>query len=227
MGWSNNLLPLILFSIFPSFIYLMMKQDEGLKGLQGAMGKALATIPISPNQWTLLSILIAIAAGAMVAIGNLPFGLALFALAALFDVIDGAVARARGEVSVLGGFIDGVADRFVEAIFLFSLMFYPLPTILIDPKIWLASVVFLGTCMPSFIRAYADHKGVITREKALALGGICERSERIAIVVIGLGIGLALSMNFFIYSLILVSALSLITILQRLHQITSQPKVKA
>jgi hypothetical protein len=46
-------------------------------------------------------------------------------------------------------------------------------------------------------------------------------------VVIGLGIGLALSMNFFIYSLILVSALSLITILQRLHQITSQPKVKA
>ena len=202
----------------------MIKQDAGLKGLQGRIGKALAIIPLSPNQWTLLSVLIALGAGAMVAINNLPLGLALFALAALFDVIDGAVARARGEASAMGGFIDGVADRFVEAIFLFSFMSYPLPLILIDPKIWIASVVFLGTCMPSFIRAYADHKGVISREKANALGGICERSERIVMIVIGLAAGLALSMDYFIYSLIIVSTLSLVTILQRLNQINRTKK---
>jgi len=194
----------------------MLKQDQGLKGIQASVGKALAIIPLTPNQWTLLSVLIAIVAGAMIAIGNLYVGLALFAVAALFDVIDGAVARARNEVSALGGFIDGVADRFVEAIFLFSLMFFPLPTVLIDPKIWLALVIFLGTCMPSFIRAYADHKRAISREKALALGGICERSERILIIVAGLGAGLLISMDVFVYSLIMVAILSLVTILQRL-----------
>ncbi|MFH0737261.1 MAG: CDP-alcohol phosphatidyltransferase family protein, partial [Candidatus Micrarchaeota archaeon] len=180
----------------------------------------LAIIPLTPNQWTLLSIVIALAAGAMVAMGNLPLGLGLFALAALSDVIDGAVARARNEVSALGGFMDGVSDRFVEAIFLFSFMFYPLPTLLIDPKIWIASVIFLGTCMPSFIRAYADHKAVVSREEANALGGICERSERILLIVIGLGAGLALAMDYFVYSLILASALSLVTIMQRLYQIS-------
>jgi archaetidylinositol phosphate synthase len=200
----------------------MLKQDEGLKGIQASLGKALAMIPLTPNQWTLSSILIAMVAGAMIAIGNLYAGLALFALAALSDVIDGAVARARGETSVLGGFIDGVADRFVEAIFLFSFMFFPLPVVLIDPKIWLALVVFLGTCMPSFIRAYADHKGVISREKALALGGIFERSERVGLVIIGLAIGIIYSMQFFVYALILAAVMSLATIIQRLYEITKK-----
>lgn len=198
----------------------MLKQTEAPKKLQDRMGSALAVIPLSPNQWTVLSVLVALGAATMIAGGNLVFGLALFAVAAVLDVVDGAVARARGEASALGGFIDGVADRFVEAIFLFSFMFYPLPTVYLDPKIWLAALVFLGTCMPSFVRAYADHKGVITREKALSLGGICERSERLIIVMTGLAAGLLYSMDYFIYAIILAAALSFITVLQRLFAIT-------
>ena len=197
----------------------MLKQIGFSKKLQQSLGQFLAAITLSPNQWTVLSLLIAVVAGAMIALGDLFLGLLLFAVAGAFDLIDGAVARARGEVSELGGFIDGVADRFVEAIFLFSFMFYALPTILIDPKIWLAAVIFLGTCMPSFIRAYADHKGVLSREKALALGGICERSERLALLVLGLAAGIFISMEYFVYSLILVSALSLVTVVQRLLRI--------
>jgi phosphatidylglycerophosphate synthase len=201
----------------------MLKQDRNAKSVQSSIGKALAIIPLTPNQWTVLSLFVAIAAGIMIAFsGNLVFGLALFALAGMMDLIDGAVARARGEVSALGGFIDGVVDRFVEAVFLFSFMFVPLPSVLgIDAKIWLASLVFLGTCMPSFIRAYADHKGVLKREEALALGGIFERSERIGLLVLGLAAGIFFSMGFFVYSIILASALSLVTIVQRLSSITN------
>lgn len=205
----------------------MLKQDSGAKGLQASLGRALAIIPLSANGWTLLSVIAALAAAAMIALNNLFAGLALFALAGLCDVIDGAVARARGQTSEIGGFIDGVADRFVEALFLFSFMFYQLPTVIADPKIWLALVIFLGTCMPSFIRAYADHKGAISRDKALALGGVFERGERILLIVAGLAAGLALNMDYFIYALILASALSLATILQRLFAILSQPKVSA
>lgn len=216
----------------------MLKQDEGAKGIQSGAGKLLAAIPLSPNQWTLLSVLVALGAGISIALTqNIVLGLALFSVAALCDIIDGAVARARNETSALGGFIDGVADRFVEGIFLFSLMFVPLPFVLIDSRVWLALTVFLGTCMPSFVRAYADHKGIISREKALALGGICERSERVLIIIIGLVAGLALGMEFFIYALMLASLLSLATVLQRLNSIiresksgpqaSNQPKVKA
>lgn len=201
----------------------MLKQNKSLKGSQDKAGNILAAMPLSPNQWTLLSVVFAIAGAIVIAYaGNIPAGLAFFVLSAASDAIDGAVARARKHVTVLGGFIDGVADRFVEAIFLFSFMFYPLPSIIIDPRIWLASAIFLGACMPSFIRAYADHKGVIGREKAMALGGICERSERLLLLVAGLVAGIFFGMGYFVYALILVSALSLITIFQRLYWIAAE-----
>ncbi len=197
----------------------MLKQSNAPKKIQSRMGSILAVIPLSPNQWTVLSLIAAIVAAIMIGLGNLVPGLALFALAGALDMVDGAVARARGEVTDLGGFIDGVSDRFVEALFLFSFMFYPLPTIFIDPKIWLASLIFLGTCMPSFIRAYADHKKVITHEEALALGGFFERSERIILIVLGLVFGLVWGMQFFIAYIIAASVFSLVTIIQRLAAI--------
>lgn len=197
----------------------MLKQNAGLRGFQSSIGNILSRIPLTPNQWTVLSLLVAVLAAAMIASNELVNGLLLFALAGALDLVDGAVARARGEVSKLGGFIDGVADRFVEAIFLFSFMFYSLPQVIIDPKIWLASVIFLGTCMPSFVRAYADHKGVVSQEKALAMGGLLERGERLILILVGLAGGIFYSMEVFVYSLILVSFLSLMTILQRIFSV--------
>ena len=200
----------------------MLKQNEGLRGLQAAMGNALAAIPLTPNQWTFLSVALALVAALAVAVtNNLVLGLALFAFAALFDVIDGAVARARNQTSALGGFVDGVADRFVEASFIFSFMFIPLPTVIADPKIWLALLIFLGTCMPAFIRAYADHKGVISREKALAMGGIFERSERLLVILLGLAAGMLVSMDYFVYAVIAAVSLSSLTVLQRLFAVAS------
>ena len=197
----------------------MLKQEKMLKDLQAQVGKSLAIVPLTPNAWTLISVLVAFLGAAIIVSGYLGIGLFFFVISAALDMVDGAVARARGQATALGGFLDGVSDRFVEAAFLFSLMFVPLPFIFIDPRIWIAMVLFLGTSMPSFIRAYADHKGVISRENALALGGICERSERIIIIVLGVAAGLLLSMNFLVYSLIAVSVLSLATVLQRLDKI--------
>jgi len=197
----------------------MLKQSEKPKMMQERIGSLFAIIPLSPNQWTVLSLLVAIVAAVMIGRADLVVGLALFAVAGALDMIDGAVARARGEVSALGGFLDGIVDRFVEALFLFSFMFYPLPIVFIDPKIWLAALVFLGTCMPSFVRAYADHKGIVSREKANALGGVFERGERIILLVAGLAVGLVYGLEFFVYAIIAASLLSLITIIQRLWTI--------
>lgn len=202
----------------------MLKQNEGSRSIQKTIGRFFAIIPISANQWTILSVIIALIAAYFISTNNLYAGLSLFGFSAFCDLIDGAVARARNQVSELGGFIDGVCDRFVEAIFLFSFMFYPLPFIVFDQRVWIGILIFIGTSMPSFIRAYADHKGIISREFALKLGGVFERSERLLLMMLGLFVGLAIGMEFFIYSIILSIFLSIITIFQRLFAIISYRK---
>jgi len=194
----------------------MLKQDEKSRTVQTKIGGMLSFIPLSPNQWTVLAVLIAVIAAYEIAVGELVYGLVLFVIAGLLDMVDGAVARARGETTKFGGFLDGISDRLVEALFLFSMMFYPLPTILIDAKIWLAGLIFLGTCMPSYVRAYADHNEVITHEKARALGGIFERSERVILLIIGMTAGIFVSMDYFIYAVILGIILSAVTVIQRI-----------
>ncbi len=201
----------------------MIKQNSFLRNVQSGLGLLFAKIPISPNDWTILSLLIALFAAFNIASGNLFFGLSLFVLSALCDAIDGAVARARGETSKVGAFIDGISDRFVEFLFLFSFMFVSLPLIYLDAKIWISLAVFFGTMMPSFVRAYSDHKEVLSKKDANALGGLCERSERIILLVLGLLVSLlANTMNYFVYALILVIIFSIITILQRLFIILSK-----
>ena len=194
----------------------MLKQNEKSKSLQLKIGGMLSFIPLSPNQWTIVAVVVAVIAAYEIAIGELAYGLVLFVLAGALDMVDGAVARARGEVTKLGGFLDGISDRLVEALFLFAMMFYPLPYIWIDPRIWLALLVFLGTCMPSYVRAYADHNQVISHEKAKALGGIFERSERVLLLAIGMAAGLLYSMDYFVYAVIAAVVLSAVTVVQRI-----------
>jgi len=195
----------------------MLKQNEKSRSIQVKIGGILSVIPLSPNQWTFISLIVALVAAYFIISGELIYGLVFFVLAGVLDLVDGAVARAREQTTRLGGFLDGLSDRFVEALFLFSMMFYPLPDVLIDSRIWLALLIFLGTCMPSFVRAYAEHNQVISHEKAKAMGGIFERSERIILIAIGMVLGIFFSMEYFVYAVILAVILSAITVIQRIY----------
>ncbi len=195
----------------------MLKGRKSSKGVQERIGELLAFIPLRPNHWTVLAIFLGLmGALAITLMQNLYFGLLLFVVGGAMDMVDGAVARARNEATRFGGFLDGVSDRFMEAIFLFAFMFYPLPEILIDSKIWLAGLIFIGTCMPSFIRAYAEHNKVISHTSAKKMGGLFERSERLILLAAGLFAGIILSMDYFVGAVILSVILSSITVLQRI-----------
>lgn len=195
----------------------MLKQNSSSKGIQEKLGEKLAFIPLRPNHWTVLALILGVmGAFAIALMQDLTLGLVLFVFGGALDMVDGAVARARNESTKFGGFLDGVSDRFMEALFLFAFMFYPLPEILIDSKIWIASLVFLGTCMPSFVRSYADHHGVITNKNAKKMGGIFERSERLLLITAGLAAGIVVSMDYFVGAIILAVLLSAITVLQRI-----------
>ncbi|MBN2121584.1 CDP-alcohol phosphatidyltransferase family protein [Candidatus Micrarchaeota archaeon] len=195
----------------------MLKQESGTRKFQESVGRTLAFIPLRPNHWTVLALLFGVLGAFSIALlGDLPMGILFFVLGAATDMVDGAVARARNEATKFGGFLDGVTDRFMEALFLFAFMFSPLPEILLDAKIWLAGLVFMGTCMPSYIRAYSEHHGLLTNAKAKAMGGLLERSERLILLILGLAAGVLLGMDYFVSAVILAFFLSCVTVLQRI-----------
>jgi hypothetical protein len=87
--------------------------------LASVLVKGLAPLPITPNQVTLLSGAIGIAAGVMIAISPLdgtwhvPVAGGLLYLSLLFDCADGQLARLRGQSSMIGTFLDGLVDAIV------------------------------------------------------------------------------------------------------------------
>jgi phosphatidylserine synthase len=76
----------------------------------------LAPLPITPNQVTLLSGLVGLLAGIVIATAPLepslqvPFGGVLLYLSILLDCADGQLARLRGETSMVGRMLDGCVD---------------------------------------------------------------------------------------------------------------------
>ena len=57
------------------------------------------------------------------AVGEIITGAVLIIISGLFDVLDGAVARAHGKLTPFGGVFDSVCDRYADAI-IFAGMIY-------------------------------------------------------------------------------------------------------
>ncbi len=194
----------------------MLKSGGMAGGVSSSLGKYLGWVPLSPNQITVLAVLCAIAGFGLFYLGEYWLGLAAFALAFLLDAVDGAVARARGETSKMGGFLDGVSDRLVEFFLLISLLFVPLGMPYAPDAFWIILVLFFGTCMAAFVKAYAAYQGALTREEADKMPGILERGERGAFLMLFV----FLVLYGFAYAWVLFAAialLSILTFLQRLR----------
>ena len=181
------------------------------------LGLIFSKIPLTPNQWTVLSIIPAIFGFASLAYWRrMDYAIALFAASALIDGIDGGVARVTGSVSNLGAYLDGMIDRIVEALLLFGLMFYGVPDYLVPNYFWVALLLFAGTGITSYARAYADHRKVITDEKKLRrMGGLLERPERLILVFLGMAASFW-NPIYLAQAIALASILAVLTVFQRM-----------
>jgi CDP-diacylglycerol--glycerol-3-phosphate 3-phosphatidyltransferase len=142
------------------------------------VGAQLKRTGITADHLTVLGIVMAALAAISVANGALRLGLLLGVLAALPDVLDGAVAKASGTASSRGAFFDSVADRFTDALFLLGIAWYLSGD---GGRIALLPMAVLGASMLiSYERAKAEALGY------QAKGGLMERAERL--VLLGLGL---------------------------------------
>src|SRR5438874_6632818 len=98
--------------------------------------------------------------------------------AGIFDMVDGRVARATGQVTTFGGFFDSVIDRYSDVALFFGLLVYYARANRFFYVV-LVAIVMTGSVMVSYTRARAESLIGTCRV------GFLERPERLVLVIIG------------------------------------------
>ena len=158
---------------------------ERFSGVSALVGRAFSLVPLTPNHWTLLSLLFAALAALLVATQNYMYGAFIFLFSAFLDFVDGSVARFRGEASRKGAYIDTIADRYVEFFIVLGIASVSalLPPVLMVPAgFWLLIYLF-GAMQTTYSKAAAKEKELVAGELK---GGLMERGERLILLFIGL-----------------------------------------
>ena len=134
---------------------------------------------VSANVVTGLAALLGMGSGVAVAFGYFALGGWLFLFSGILDIMDGRLARARGQVSPVGIAFDSILDRYTDAAVLLGLAWYFRTTWVLLPVL----AAILGTSLVPYVRAKAESLGVALKD------GLMQRAERI----LYLGAAVALS----------------------------------
>lgn len=191
---------------------MLYKNQEKFQSFSKKIGNIFGKIPISPNGWTLLSIVPALASFYFILKEDFIPAALFFALAAFLDMVDGSVAKVKNKVSVLGAYLDTITDRYVEFIIIFGLFFEAYPAFIFSAKLWFLLVLF-GSLMTSYSISAAHEEGI--EEKRLR-GGILESGERKILLFIIILLS-SFSMLYALYLIVIMAILANITVLQRIR----------
>lgn len=177
------------------------------------IGELLRRTKMTPDHFTLIGLVMAIGAAVAIGFGELSLGLFLVVLAALPDLLDGALAKASNSASQRGAFFDSVIDRITDSVLLGGVAWY-----LVTERGGHAAMIpfaVMGVSMLiSYERAKAESLGL------QAKGGLMERAERIVLLCIGLLFG---SLLYWVMWLMLV--LTSVTAVHRFIKVWRQAAV--
>lgn len=148
------------------------------KGLQ-PIGHNIRRTGITADHLTTAGLVTAAVAAITIGTGALEVGLVLLAACAVFDLIDGTVAKVSGTAGPRGAFFDSVADRVTDALLLGGIAWY-LSGIHGGRIALLPMAVMAAAMLVSYERAKAEALGYDAR------GGLMERAERLIVLAFGL-----------------------------------------
>ena len=189
---------------------------DKFKKIEKLVGKIFSFLPLTPNQYTLISVIFAFISLYFLIKQNLISALIFFLIAGFLDFVDGAVARYKNISTKVGAYLDTIVDRYVEGILLLGILFLPLPKILVPGYIWVFLILF-GAIVTTYAKAAAKEKGLVTKELK---GGLLSRGERVILLLLSLILGIAEpSFTLMTYLLILIAVLVNFTALQRIHSV--------
>jgi CDP-diacylglycerol--glycerol-3-phosphate 3-phosphatidyltransferase len=146
-------------------------------GIINPIARFVSRTGVSPNGVTLIGFLLMIVVGLLLSQGYLLLAGILLIVAAVFDAIDGALARMHDQVTRFGAFFDSTMDRYAEAAVFLGILIYFYGQGAIT-QIILTYIAIIGSLMVSYTRARGEGIGVSIR------GGLLTRLERIVILII-------------------------------------------
>lgn len=193
---------------------MLDQKRELFKGAEKGTGKFFSFFPVTPNQWTLISVLFAFGSLYFLMKENLLPAIFFFLIAGFLDFIDGAVARYKDLSTKVGAYLDTICDRYVEGVLLFGMLFLPLPEVFLPSRIWIFLILF-GSVLTTYAKAAAKEKDLVNQEMK---GGLLSRGERIILLLTSLTLGIIdPSYLLMTYVLILIAVLTNFTAIQRVY----------
>jgi phosphatidylglycerophosphate synthase len=155
-----------------------------VRGMVVPIALAFGKVGLTPNALTLIGFGIAILAAVAAGVQSwLPAGV-LVVFGGVFDLFDGALARATGKTSPLGAFMDSVFDRWGEGVVYIGIAWgcvvagFGIGAVL-------ATAALSSAFMVSYARAKSESEG-FTPGKGMANIGFAPREVRIVILTVGL-----------------------------------------
>lgn len=162
---------------------------------------AIARVLPYPNLFSFIGLALGILAATIFALRLYTLGGIVLLLSGAMDVLDGAVARATGKVSVSGAFLDSNLDRIVEMLIYLGIG-------ISSYNLYIPAFLAFGfSIMVSYSRARLEGLSGGSRPKGMEIG---ERGVRLAVLCILLILDLPL------LALAVVTALAMVTFGQRM-----------
>jgi CDP-diacylglycerol--glycerol-3-phosphate 3-phosphatidyltransferase len=171
---------------------------------------------ISPDALTYTGFLLTILSGLILGGGYFRWGAILLLIASIFDMLDGALARATAQSTTFGAFLDSTLDRYSESVTFFALAYYYSGVTASRTEVVLIFVIIIGSLMVSYTRARAEALNIECK------GGILQRPERVLLLIAALLTGWMLPVLW------IMAILTNISAIQRIYEVyskTRQPHV--
>ena len=157
---------------------------DRIKRLFEPIALGMGRLGLTPDALTLIGFAITAVGAALLAMQQwLIGGLVVFAGGA-FDLFDGTLARATGQVSTYGAFLDSVFDRWGEAIVYLGIVI-GCATVGFGAGAILAAAAMGAAFMVSYTRAKAEGLG-FAAGSGMAAVGVMPREVRLVVLTVGL-----------------------------------------
>jgi phosphatidylglycerophosphate synthase len=183
---------------------MLSRRKEKVTKLLYPFARLVEKTHIPPNGVTLIGFLLSLLVAPLVVLSSYTMACIMVLVTGFFDALDGAYARMINKVTVRGGFIDSVLDRYSDAIIMVAIIYAGLCSV-----VW-GVITLVGSLLVSYTRARVEAFGAV---KKFAVG-FAERPVRLLLI----GSSLLLE-NWFPrtvnYVIIALAILTSLTVLQR------------
>jgi len=177
---------------------------------------------ITPNTMTVIGTAGTVLASAwFLPRGQLLAGAVVVTLFVLFDLLDGAMARASGSVTRFGTVLDSSCDRIADGGLFGSVVWWCFLGAHDRVTALAALISLVGAQVISYVKARAEGVGLAVD------GGLVERADRFVIVLVGIGLqgmGVPHALSVALWSLAVLSAVTVTQRLAAVHRLARLPE---